>query len=66
MPERLAIGEPGAVDVLIPATVTFDGGSTYQLWLTARNSRGTSHPGPIVTWTAPLTYVSEAPILAAA
>lgn len=66
MPERLAIGEPGAVDVLIPATVTFDGGSTYQLWLTARNSRGTSNPGPIVTWTAPLTYVSEAPILAAA
>ena len=53
MPERLAIGETGAREVLIPATIVFNPGDTYQIWLTARNGRGTSTPGPIRTWTAP-------------
>ena len=53
MPERLAVGVTGALEVLIPATITFDSGEIYQLWLTARNARGTSGPGPVRTWTAP-------------
>ena len=53
MPERLAVGETGALEVLIPATITFNPGDTYQLWLTSRNGRGTSAPGPVTTSTAP-------------
>ena len=53
MPERLAIGETGAIEVLVPATVTFNPGDSYQLWLVARNSRGVSAPGPVTTWVAP-------------
>ena len=53
MPERLAVGETGAREVLVPATVTFDSGDTYQLWLASGNGRGTSGPGPVTTWVAP-------------
>ncbi len=52
MPEQLAIGAVGAKEVIIPATITFDVGDLYQLWLQARNSRGTSAPGPMQSWTA--------------
>lgn len=52
MPEQLAIGETGATEVLIPATVTFDVGDLYQLWLVASNSKGPSGPGPKQNWTA--------------
>ena len=52
MPEQLAIGETGALFVEIPATITFDPGDLYQLWLQARNSRGSSEPGPKQNWTA--------------
>lgn len=52
MPEQLAIGETGALEVIIPATITFDAGDLYQLWLQARNSRGSSVPGPMQSWTA--------------
>jgi hypothetical protein len=52
MPEQLAIGEPGALEVIIPAIITFDAGDLYQLWLQSRNSRGTSAPGPKQNWTA--------------
>ena len=53
MPEMLAIGAANATSVLVPAAVTFDSGDLYQLWLQARNSRGTSTPGPVQNWTAP-------------
>ncbi len=52
MPEQLAVGEPGALEVIIPAIITFDTGDLYQLWLQARNSRGSSAPGPKQSWTA--------------
>jgi hypothetical protein len=52
MPEQLAIGVTGALEVVIPAIITFDAGDLYQLWLQARNSRGTSAPGPKQSWTA--------------
>ena len=52
MPEQLAIGESAALEVIIPAIITFDTGDMYQLWLQARNSRGSSAPGPKQNWTA--------------
>jgi hypothetical protein len=52
-PELLATGEFGSNEVVIPAAVTWDSGDLYQLWLVARNARGTSLPGPSTSWTAP-------------
>lgn len=52
MPELLAIGNPGELFVEIPATITFTTGELYQLWLQARNSRGSSPAGPKENWTA--------------
>ena len=53
MPEQLAIGAVGALEVVIPESITFNAGEHYQLWLQARNSRGSSSPGPKQNWTAP-------------
>jgi hypothetical protein len=50
--EQLAIGETGALFVEIPASITFDAGDLYQLWLQARNSRGSSEAGPKQNWVA--------------
>ena len=52
MPELLIIGERGALSVQIAATITFDVGDLYQLWLQARNSRGTSPASLNVSWEA--------------
>ena len=52
MPERLALGERGALEIVIPANITFDPGDMYQLWLQGRNSKGTSAPGPKQSWEA--------------
>jgi hypothetical protein len=52
-PERIAVGERDAITVVIPAAITFDPGKTYQLWLVAKNSRGSSPAGPVQTWLAP-------------
>ena len=52
MPELLAVGEPGELSVQIPATITFDPGDLYQLWLQSRNSKGSSGPGPKQSWEA--------------
>lgn len=52
MPEQLAIGEPGALEVMIPAGITFDVGDHYQLWLQGVNSQGQSASGPKQNWTA--------------
>ena len=52
MPEQLAVGETDALSIMIPATITFDPGDLYQLWLVARNSKGTSEPGPKQSWLA--------------
>ena len=52
MPERLAIGERGALSVVIPANITFDAGDLYQLWLQASNSKGPSPAGPKQSWVA--------------
>ena len=52
MPERLAIGERFALSVVIPATITFDPGDLYQLWLQSVNSKGVSGPGPMQSWVA--------------
>ena len=52
MPEQLAIGAVDALSVVVPEGITFETGVTYELWLQARNSRGTSGPGPKQTWTA--------------
>ena len=51
-PERLAVGETDEALVVIPATITFTPGVSYQLWLTARNSKGTSEAGPVTVWVA--------------
>ena len=51
-PELLEIGTPGALSVIIPALYVFDPGDLYQLWLQARNSKGSSGPGPVQNWTA--------------
>ena len=53
MPELLVIGEAGETSITLPNTITFHPGEPYQLWLQARNSRGTSTPGPVQNWTAP-------------
>lgn len=50
-PELLAVGEREALEVTVPAEFTFDPGDLYQLWLQARNSLGTSAPGPKQSWT---------------
>ena len=52
MPELLIIGARGALSVQIPANITFDIGDLYQLWMQSRNSRGSSGPGPKVSWEA--------------
>ncbi|NBR88020.1 MAG: hypothetical protein EB141_05105 [Verrucomicrobia bacterium] len=52
-PEQLALGAVDALSVAVPSGITFDSGTVYQLWLQARNSRGTSGPGPKQNWTAP-------------
>ena len=52
-PERLAVGDTDDLAVQIPALFTFDAGKVYDLWLEARNSKGSSGPGPKTTWTAP-------------
>lgn len=52
MPEQLAIGEVNALTVVVPVGITFETGVVYELWLQARNSRGSSGPGPKKTWTA--------------
>ena len=52
MPERLAIGEKGALSVVIPANITFDVGDLYQLWLQATNSKGASPASPKQSWVA--------------
>lgn len=53
MPEQLAIGAVDALAVSVPGGITFETGVTYELWLQALNSRGSSGPGPKQTWTAP-------------
>ena len=52
MPELLVVGERDALSVVIPANITFDAGDLYQLWLQARNSKGSSGAGVKVSWTA--------------
>jgi hypothetical protein len=52
MPEQLAIGAVHALSVQVPEGITFETGVTYELWLQARNSRGSSGPGPKQQWTA--------------
>ena len=52
MPELLIIGARGELSVQIPANITFDVGDLYQLWMQSRNSKGSSAPGPKVSWVA--------------
>ena len=52
MPERLAVSLPGETSVLIPASITFNTGDLYQLWLDGLNSKGPGPAGPKVNWTA--------------
>ena len=52
MPEQLAIGAVDALAVVVPTGITFETGVVYELWLQARNSKGSSAPGPKQTWTA--------------
>ncbi|MEN9576603.1 MAG: hypothetical protein RL514_4458 [Verrucomicrobiota bacterium] len=52
MPEQLAVGAVDALSVVVPGGITFETGVVYELWLQARNSRGSSGPGPKQTWTA--------------
>ena len=51
-PELLGISDPGALFVEISASITFDTGDLYQLWLQARNSRGSSEAGSKQNWVA--------------
>lgn len=50
MPELLARGTRGATSLMIPANILFLPGITYQLWLTAANSRARSEPGEMISW----------------
>jgi len=52
MPELLVTAAPRQTQVIIPATITFTPGQLYQLWLVAVNSRGSSPPGSVQSWTA--------------
>ena len=52
-PELLVVGAFDALSVVIPGEFTFDHNKTYDLWLQARNSKGTSGPGPKTAWLAP-------------
>ncbi len=52
MPELLAVSGRYALSVVVPATITFDEGELYQLWIQSRNSRGSSAAGPKVNWVA--------------
>ena len=49
-PELLVIGNPGQLSITIPNLFIFTAGVPYQIWLQARNSRGTSEPGPMQEW----------------
>ena len=49
-PELLVIGDPGQLTITVPNLYVFTAGVTYQVWLQARNSRGTSAPGPMQEW----------------
>jgi hypothetical protein len=49
-PELIAIGEPGQLSIVIENLYTFTEGVPYQIWLQARNSRGTSPAGPVQEW----------------
>lgn len=51
-PEQLAIGAVNALSVAVPEGITFEAGVTYELWFQARNSKGSSGPGPKQQWTA--------------
>ncbi len=51
MPEMLVVGERDALSIQLPANITFDVGDLYQLWLQARNSRGSSPASAKITWT---------------
>lgn len=48
MPELLLRGARGATALMVPANIVFLPGVSYQLWLTAANSRGRSEAGPVV------------------
>ena len=50
--ELIAIGVREETSVVVPNTITFDAGKTYQLWLQARNGSGSSLPSPVQVWTA--------------
>ncbi|MEO7932458.1 MAG: hypothetical protein ABIT76_04790 [Chthoniobacterales bacterium] len=50
--ELIALGTREETSVTIPATITFQPGQTYQLWLQARNATGSSTPSPVQVWTA--------------
>jgi hypothetical protein len=50
--QLVAIGALGALSVVVPGSITFTAGATYTLWLQARNSAGSSGPGPKQTWVA--------------
>lgn len=50
MPELLARGSRGATSVMFPANILFLPGITYQLWLTAANSRARSDAGEMIPW----------------
>jgi hypothetical protein len=49
IPEMLGTG---TTSIIIPAAITFTPGNLYQLWLVALNSKGSSAPGPVRSWTA--------------
>lgn len=49
-PELLAEGAPDELTVGIPSSYLFNPGESYDLWLAAKNARGTGPKGPVVVW----------------
>ena len=53
MPELLVTGTFGETSIVIPATITWESGRFYQVWLVAVNSTGSSPHSPVQSWTVP-------------
>lgn len=51
-PELLDIGLPGELTITASPEYLWSTDTTYEIWLQARNSKGTSAPGPKTYWTA--------------
>ena len=48
--ELLAVGETDALSVAVPSAISFETGTSYEIWFQGRNSRGSGPESPVVVW----------------